>query len=134
MSEKIDWAKVEAMADAMTDEDIGLKPGEKMWTAEEGRRAFLESVRRAEKTPGYAATLRKVEARQKAARAMRLMREKAAISQSEVARRMKVKPPAVSRLERFGAGTIQALTEYARACGCTLSIVAKGSIGSFAIA
>ena len=134
MSEKIDWEKAEAMADAMTDEDIGLKPGERMYTPEEGRRAYLESVERARKHPNYAATLRRVKEEQKAARALRLMRERANITQREVARRMAVKAPAVSRLERFGASTIRALTEYARACGYKIRIIAESPQDSFAMA
>lgn len=131
---KIDWEKAEAMADAMTDADIGLKPGEKMFTPEEGRRAYQESVKKAKRRPGYAAALRRVEEEQKAARALRLMRERAKITQREVARRMDVKAPAVSRLERFGAGTIRALTEYARACGYRIRIIAESPTDSFAFA
>ena len=65
---KIDWDKVEAMADAMTDEDTGLAKGARQFTPEEGRRAYLESVERAKKTPGYKAALRRVRAQQAAAR------------------------------------------------------------------
>ena len=133
MSEKIDWEKAEAMADAMTDEEAGIVPGEKI-TPENGRRAYLESVKRAERDPNFAATLRRVEEEQKAARALRLMRERAKITQREVARRMAVKAPAVSRLERFGASTIRALTEYARACGYRIRIVAESPTDSFAMA
>lgn len=86
MSDKIDWNKVEAMADAMTDADIGLPRGQKMYTPEEGRKAYLEFRKNARKHPGYKEALRRVQAQQKAACALRLMREHANISQAEVAR------------------------------------------------
>ena len=54
-----------------------------MYTPEEGRRAYLESVEKAWKRPSYAAVLRRVKEEQKAARAMRLMREKANITVCE---------------------------------------------------
>lgn len=131
--EKIDWDAVEAMADAMTDEEAGIKPGEKI-TPEEGRRLYLESLERAKKSPTFPAVLRRVQEEQRAARALRLMRERANITQREVARRMDVKAPAVSRLERFGASTIRALTDYARACGYRIRIVAESPTDSFAMA
>jgi predicted XRE-type DNA-binding protein len=130
---KIDWEKAEAMAEAMTDEEAGIKPGEKI-TPEEGRRLYLEWSAKVRKRPSYAAALRRVEEEQKAARALRLMRERAKMTQREVARRMDVKAPAVSRLERFGASTIRALTEYARACGYSIRIVAESKTDSFAFA
>ena len=98
---KIDWEKAEAMADAMADEEAGIVPGEKI-TPEKGRRLYLEWSAKVRKHPTYPAILRRVEEEQKAARALRLMRERAKITQREVARRMAVKAPAVSRLVRFG--------------------------------
>ena len=68
------------------------------------------------------------------ASALRRMREHANITQREVARRMAVKAPAVSRLERFGASRIRALAKYARACGYKIRIVAESQSDSFAIA
>ena len=134
MSEKIDWDKVEAMADAMTDADIGLVRRQKMYTPEEGRKVYLQFRKDARKSPGYKETFRRVQAQQKAACALRLMREHANISQAEVARRMAVRAPAVSRLERLGVTTLRSLTEYARACGYTISIVAKGHSEQLAMA
>lgn len=131
--EKIDWDAVDAMADAMTDEEAGIKPGERV-TPELGRRLYLESAEKARRRPGYAATLRRVHEEQSVARALRLMRERANITQREVARRMDVKAPAVSRLERFGASTIRALTDYARACGYRIRIVAESPTDSLAMA
>ena len=52
MSDKIDWNKVEAMADAMTDADIALSRGQKMYTPEEGRKAYLEFRKNARKRQG----------------------------------------------------------------------------------
>ena len=71
---KIDWEKAEAMADAMTDADIGLKPGEKMFTPEEGRRAYQESVKKAKRRPGYPAALRRVEEHRRAGPLLPLLR------------------------------------------------------------
>lgn len=104
------------------------------WTAAEGRKAYLEWAAKVEKHPGYPAALARVQAQQKAARAMRRMRERAEITQAEIARRMEVKPSAVSRLERFGASTLQALFGYARACGYELTISAKSNEDRFAFA
>ena len=102
------------------------------WTAAEGGKTYLEWKAKVEKHPGYPAALARVQTQQKAARAMRRMRERAAITQAEIARRMKVKPTAVSRLERFGASTLQALFGYARACGYELTISAKSRADQFA--
>ena len=104
------------------------------WTAAEGRKAYLQWKAKVEKHPGYPAALARVQAQQKAARAMRRMRERAEITQAEIARRMDVKPSAVSRLERFGASTLQALFGYAHACGYELRISAKSPADTFAFA
>jgi len=65
---------------------------------------------------------------------LRRMRERAALTQAEIARRMDVKATAVSRLERFGATTLQALFGYAAACGYKISITAKSKADQFAFA
>ena len=104
------------------------------WTAAEGRKAYLEWAAKVKKHPGYPAALERVQVQQKAARAMHLMRERAEITQAEIARRMDLKPSAVSRLERFGASTLQALFGYARACGYELTISAKSNADRFAFA
>ena len=134
MKKEIDWEKAEMLAANMTDADIGLEPGQKMFDRKEGRAAYLASVAGAKRVPGYANVRRDVRAQQTAARALRRMREKANITQAEVARRMSVKATAVSRLERFGATTLRALTDYARACGYTVSIMVKGHSEQFAMA
>jgi len=131
---KIDWDKVEAMADAMTDEDTGLAKGARQFTPEEGRRAYLEWESSAAKLPGAKAALRRVRAQQAAARAMRQMREHNDLTQAEIARRMGVKAPCVSRIERFGATTIQSLMGYAKACGYSLRIIAESPKETLALA
>ena len=62
------------------------------------------------------------------------MREHAALTQTEIARRMGVKATAVSRLERFGATTLQALFGYANACGYQIRITAQSKQDQFAFA
>lgn len=104
------------------------------WTPEKGRAAYEEWSAKVKQLPEYPAVLRRVKAQQEAARALRRMREHAAISQAEIARRMSVKASAVSRLERFGATTLQALFGYAAACGYRISIEAKSKSDTFAFA
>ena len=131
---KIDWDKVEAMADAMTDEETGLEPGQRQFTPEEGRKAYLDWERRAAALPGARAALRRVRAQQAAARGMCLMREHNDLTQAEIARRMGVKAPCVSRIERLGASTIQSLVGYAKACGYTIRIIAESPKETLALA
>jgi len=131
---KIDWDKVEAMADAMTDEEAGLAPGEKQFTPKEGRKAYLDWERRTSTLPGARAAERRIKAQQAAARAMRLMREHNDLTQAEIARRMGVKAPCVSRIERFGASTIQSLIGYAKACGYSIRILAESPKETLALA
>lgn len=119
---------------AFSNEELGLEPGERPFTKEEARKACEEWMAEASKRPGAQAALRRVRAQQKAARALRRMREHAALTQSEIASRMDVKATAVSRLERVGASTLQALFGYAKACGYTISITAKSKQDQFAFA
>ncbi len=126
--------KTKANKSTFTNEELGLEPGERQFTRDEARAAYLQWKAKVEKHPGYPAALARAQAQQKAARAMRRMRERAEITQAEIARRMDVKPSAVSRLERFGASTLQALFGYARACGYELSISAKSPADAFAFA
>ncbi len=114
--------------------DLGLESGERQFTREEARAAAAQWMAETATLPEYPAVLRRVKAQQEAAHALRRMREHAAISQAEIARRMSVKASAVSRLERFGATTLQALFGYAAACGYRISIEAKSKSDTFAFA
>ena len=115
-----------------TNEELGLEPGERQFTKAEARRAFLNWMNETAKLPGMKDAERKIRARQESARALRRMRERADLTQAEIARRMDVKATAVSRLERFGATTLQALFGYANACGYEIQITAKSSADVFA--
>lgn len=54
-------------------------------------------------------------------------REQAGLTRAEVASRMGVTPPAISRLERnISKATWLTLRRYAAACGVTLTLAAKG--------
>ena len=117
-----------------TNEELGLEPGERQLTKEEARKAYLDWMAKTATHPGAQAALRRVREQQKAARALRRMREHAALTQKEIARRMDVKPTAVSRLERFGATTLQALFGYAKACGYEIRITAESDADQFAFA
>lgn len=58
-------------------------------------------------------------------RSMVKARQRAGISQTEVARRMGTKPPAITRLESFNSHhspSLRTLTRYAQAVGCRLEI------------
>lgn len=129
-------AKLEAAGCVVTDaaEWLGLEPGERQFTKAEARAAAEKWMTETTKHPGYDAAMRRVMAQQAAAKALRRMRERAALTQSEIARRMDVKATAVSRLERFGATTLQALFGYANACGYKISITAKSKKDKFALA
>lgn len=104
------------------------------WTREEGLAAASEWMTETAKLPGADAAYRRIKAQQTAAKALRRMRERAALTQAEIARRMEVKATAVSRLERFGATTLQALFGYAQACGYKIRITAKSKADQFAFA
>lgn len=52
-------------------------------------------------------------------------REQAGLTQSEVARRMGTKPPAIARLESLNSKhspSVRTLTRYAKAVGCSLEV------------
>ncbi len=54
------------------------------------------------------------------------MREQAGLSRTELARRLEITPPAITRLEKRPAqASITTLTRYAEACGFTLSLFYK---------
>ncbi len=58
-------------------------------------------------------------------RSMVEARQRAGISQTEVARRMGTKPPAIARLESFNghhSPSLKTLTRYAQAVGCRLEV------------
>lgn len=58
-------------------------------------------------------------------RSMIEARQRAGISQTEVARRMGTQPPAIARLESFNghhSPSLKTLTRYAQAVGCRLEI------------
>lgn len=105
-----------------------------VWSSEQGRAAYAAWADGVRRSSAYPAALRRVKAQQEAAAAMRRMREHAALTQAEIARRMDVKAAAVSRLERFGATTLQALFGYADACGYRISITAESKADRFAFA
>jgi len=107
---------------------------ERQFTREEARAAADKWMAKTAKHPGYDAVYRRVKAQQAAAKALRRMRERAALTQTEIARRMDVKATAVSRLERFGATTLQALFGYADACGYKIRITAQSKADQFAFA
>ena len=107
---------------------------ERQFTRDEAQVAANDWMAQTAALPGADAALRRVMAQQAAAKALRRMREHAALTQSEIAQRMDVKATAVSRLERFGATTLQALFGYARACGYEIQITAKSSADTFAFA
>lgn len=104
------------------------------FTRAEARAAAAAWMAEARALPEYPAAERRVRAQQVAARALRRMRERAALTQAEVARRMDVKAPAVSRLEKSGATTLQALFGYAAACGYRVRITAESAADRFAFA
>ena len=124
--------KKKEIKETFTNEELGLEPGARQFTKEEARAAYLEWQEKTSKLPGAQEAIDRAFTRQKTYKAMRRMRERAAITQAEIARRMEVKPTAVSRLERFGASTLQALFGYARACGYELTISAKSRADQFA--
>jgi len=126
--------KAKKTTETFTNEELGLEPGERQFTREEARAAAEQWMAETAKHPGYAATYRRIKAQQNAAMALRRMRERAELTQTEIARRMDVKATAVSRLERFGATTLQALFGYAAACGYKISITAKSKQDQFAFA
>jgi len=104
------------------------------FTREEARAAAAAWMAEARALPEYQAAERRVHAQQVAARALLRMRERASLTQAEVARRMDVKAPAVSRLEKSGATTLQALFGYAAACGYRVRITAESAADRFAFA
>lgn len=54
------------------------------------------------------------------------MRERAGISRAELAKRLDITPPAITRLEKRPAqASMCTLTRYANACGCTLYLFYK---------
>ncbi|MCT4703307.1 helix-turn-helix transcriptional regulator [Enterobacteriaceae bacterium H20N1] len=54
-------------------------------------------------------------------------RESAGLTRAEVAKRMGITPPAISRLERhITKATWQTLKRYAAACGIDLTLAARG--------
>lgn len=54
------------------------------------------------------------------------MRERAGISRAELAKRLDITPPAITRLEkRPSQASMTTLTRYANACGCTLYLSYK---------
>ncbi len=54
------------------------------------------------------------------------MREQAGLSRTELARRLEVMPPAITRLEKRPAqASMTTLTRYAEACGFTLFLFYK---------
>ena len=126
--------KAKKATETFTNEELGLEPGERQFTKAEARAAAEKWMTETTKHPGYDAAMRRVMAQQAAAKALRRMRERAALTQSEIARRMDVKATAVSRLERLGATTLQALFGYARACGYEIQITAKSPGDTFAFA
>lgn len=115
-------------------EELGLETSERQFTRAEARAAAAQWMATARELPEYPAALRRVQAQQSAARALRRMREHAALTQAEIARRMDMKATAVSRLERFGATTLQALFGYANACGYRIRISAESPADRFAFA
>ena len=117
-----------------THAELGLAPGERQFTPEEARAAAEKWMADASRLPGPQSAYRRAKAQQDAARALRRMREHAALTQTEIARRMDVKATAVSRLERFGATTLQALFGYANACGYQIRITAQSKQDQFAFA
>lgn len=104
------------------------------WSPEQGRAAYAAWAEGVRRSSAYTAAMRRAKARQEAAGALRRMRESAALTQAEIARRMDVKAAVVSRLERFGATTLQALVGYAEACGYRIRIVAESEADRFAFA
>lgn len=104
------------------------------WSPERGSAAYAAWAEGVRRSPSYPAALRRAKAQQEAASALRRMREHAALTQTEIARRMDVKAAAVSRLERFGATTLQALFGYADACGYRIRITAESKADRFAFA
>lgn len=54
------------------------------------------------------------------------MRERAGLSRAELAKRLEVTPPAITRLEKRPAqASMTTLNRYAKACGCTLYLFYK---------
>lgn len=54
------------------------------------------------------------------------MREQAGLSRTELARRLEITPPAITRLEKRPAhASVTTLTRYAEACGFTLFLFYK---------
>jgi len=126
--------KAKKETETFTNEELGLEPGERQFTKAEARKAYLDWMAETAKLPGYEAAYRRIKAQQEAARALRRMRERADLTQAEIARRMGAKATAVSRLERFGATTLQALFGYAKACGYNIRITAESKQDQFAFA
>lgn len=108
--------------------------GEPPFTRDEARAAAAKWMAETRALPEYPTAVRRVKAQQLAARALRRMRERAALTQAEIARRMDVKATAVSRLEKSGATTLQALFGYANACGYRVRITAESPADRFAFA
>ena len=117
-----------------TSKELGLASGERQFTPEEARAVAKKWMADVARLPGSQSAYRRAKAQQDAARALRRMREHAALTQTEIARRMDVKATAVSRLERFGATTLQALFGYANACGYQIRITAQSKQDQFAFA
>lgn len=59
-------------------------------------------------------------------------REKAGLSQKEIARRMGVLQPAVSRIETAANVSVKSFAAYLAACGCTATITVRRSADRFA--
>ena len=58
-------------------------------------------------------------------RSMIAARQRAGLSQTQVAERMGTKPPAIARLESFGSmhsPSVRTLSKYAEAVGCRLEV------------
>jgi DNA-binding XRE family transcriptional regulator len=80
------------------------------------------------KAPGAAARVVEIEKELRVAAGLTALREKAGISQREVARRMGVSQPRVAAIERSRNVTIDVLEQYADAIGGKLELaVVRGS-------
>ena len=67
-------------------------------------------------------------AKSAATRALKTMREKAGVSQREMARRLEISPPAVSKMES-GDPLMSSVLMYAEALGNKLSLIIRGPSG-----
>lgn len=88
------------------------------------RRAKLRA--RALEEPAYRDEERGLSIESEVHELLQNMREQAGVSRTELARRLAITPPAITRLEKRAAqASITTLTRYAEACGFTLFLFYK---------